>query len=86
MTETKSNEQIYELVRDAWSSLEDHAVGAEERSLALKAQIEKIEAALRHFAKRITDIEFAIYRLANPGKKRPTYPNHDGDIVGGYGD
>jgi hypothetical protein len=82
MTETKTNEQIYSLIMEAWSSIEDHLVGAEERSLALQAEITKIEDGLRHFGKRLTDIEFAIYRQQNPGKQRPAYSDHDGDIFG----
>jgi hypothetical protein len=82
MTETIiTNSQLYELAKEMWNSLEDRHTGIEEHALELKAEVEKVRDMLRHFGKRLTDIEFAIHRLANPGKKQPVL--HDGDLVGG---
>jgi hypothetical protein len=78
------NSRVYDYLTEIWSSLEDRHTGQEEHVLELKAELEKTQDMLRHFGKRLTDIEFAIYRLANPGKKRPV--QHDGDLVGFPGD
>jgi len=75
-----SNARIHALLMEAWTSLEDHAVGAEERSYALKE--EKIRDMVRHLGKRLNDVEFAIARSRRPDKKRPSPPAHDGDIMG----
>jgi hypothetical protein len=77
------NSQIYNYLTEIWSSLEDRHTGTEEHALELKAELEKVRDMLKHFGKRLTDIEFAIHRIANPGKKKPAYSDHDGDLVGG---
>ncbi len=75
------NSQIYNYLTEIWSSLEDRHTGAEEHALELKAELEKIRDMLKHFGKRMNDLEFAIHRIANPAKKKPVL--HDGDLVGG---
>jgi hypothetical protein len=84
MTETNiTNSQLYELAKEMWDSLEDHHVGQEEHALELKAEIEKVREAQRALAKTLREIQFALYRQQNPGKRRPAHPQHDGDIFGG---
>src|SRR6266508_1796621 len=75
------NSQIYNYLTEIWSSLEDRHTGAEEHALELKSELEKVRDMLKHLGKRLTDIEFAIHRIANPAKKKPNL--HDGDLVGG---
>src|SRR6266540_7047448 len=75
------NSQIYNYLTEIWSSLEDRHTGAEEHALELKAELEKIRDMLKHFGKRMNDLEFAIHRIANPAKKKPVL--RDGDLVGG---
>jgi hypothetical protein len=84
MTETNiTNSQLYELAKEMWNSLEDHRVGQEERGLELKAEIEKVREAQGAMAKTLREIQFALHRRQNPGKRRPAHPRHDGDIFGG---
>jgi hypothetical protein len=78
------NSRLYDYLTEVWSNLEDHHTGQEEHVLELKAEVEKIRDMVKQFGKRFNDLEFAIYRLANPGKKRPV--QHDGDLVGFPGD
>jgi hypothetical protein len=83
--ETKSNEQIYGLLMEVWSSLEDHLLGQEERSHVLKAEIEKLREAQGAMVRTLREIQFAVHRLANPVKGK-SWPTHDGDLVGFPGD
>jgi hypothetical protein len=83
MSETKkTNEQIYALVMEVWSSLEDHLVGAEERSLALKAEIEKVREAQGGLARMLRELQGQVYALMPKAAQRAAYAD-DGDIFGG---
>jgi hypothetical protein len=81
-----SNAKLHSLIMEAWSGIEDHLLGAEERSHVLRAEIEKLREAQGAMVRTLREIQFEVYRLANPGKKKPAYPDHDGDLVGSYGD
>ncbi len=70
-----------DLVENGSAYVMDTLGDVKEQLQTLQAETEKVQDVLRHFSKRLTDIEFAIHRLSNPAKKpRPT---HDGDLVGG---
>ncbi len=78
--------ELNDLIRTTTSGLESLAIDTLEKVLAQGDEIAKVREGQRAMAQTLREIQFALHRLANPTKKKPAYPAHDGDLVGGYGD
>jgi hypothetical protein len=82
MSETKkTNEHLYSLLMEMWSSLEDHLVGQEERVLELKAEVQKVREAQGALARTLRELQGQVYQLMPKQAQRALYAD-DGDIFG----
>jgi hypothetical protein len=77
-------QELDDLIRTSFSGVESLQIDCYEKIATVADEVTKTQDMLKHFAKRLTDIEFAIHRLANPGKQKPPRPTHDGDLIGSY--
>ncbi len=72
--------ELDDLIRTSFSGLESLQIDSYEKIATVADEVTKTQDMLKHFGKRMNDLEFAIHRIANPVKKRPV--QHDGDLVG----
>jgi hypothetical protein len=83
MSETKkTNEHLYSLIMEVWSSLEDHLTGAEERTLVLKAEVEKVREAQGALIRTLRELQGQVHALMPKAARRAAYAD-EGDIFGG---
>ncbi len=74
-------QNLDDLIRTSFSGVESLQIDSYEKIATVADEVTKIQEALRHLSKRLSDIEFSLHRMQNPVKKKPVL--HDGDLVGG---
>ena len=73
--------ELDDLIRTTTSGLESIQLDTLEKLLAQGDEIAKLREGQRAMAQTLREIQFAIHRMQNPVKAKPSYPDHDGDLA-----
>jgi hypothetical protein len=87
MAETKTNEQIFELIMEVWHNIAGHLTELTEDVLVLKAEMEKTQEGQRGLMKAIREVQAQVYQAQprQPQRSRQLDPD-GGDLVGRFDD
>ncbi len=74
-------QELDDLIRTTTSGLESIQFDTLEKVLAQGDEIAKVREGQRAMAQTLREIQFAVHRIQNPVKAKPSHLAHDGDLV-----